>query len=286
MTVDHGAMPARQQLDPGDPVIAALALRDDDDAVLALADRLAGVIGSPLALVHAYPFQTLISLPSPPEWAVRMRDEAVDALERTAQPLRERRTVTVHVKANPAQVRALHEAAEELHASVVVAGSSHRGRAGRVVPGGVGERLLHAAPCVVAIAPRGYEAPPEGVRRIGVAYNDGPEGAAAMALAGRLAELAGARVSIYTVAGGDAAEAAVVLERAALAVPPARLAGTTILHGDPAPELARASESLDLLIAGSRGYGPVRSLVVGGVSAELAHSARCPLLIVPRASIA
>jgi hypothetical protein len=75
-------------------------------------------------------------------------------------------------------VRALHEAADELGASMIVAGSSHRGPAGRVVPGGVGERLLHAAPCAVALAPRGYARPAGGLGRIGVAFVEAVEEAA------------------------------------------------------------------------------------------------------------
>jgi hypothetical protein len=47
-------MPARQQLDPRDPIIAAVALREDDGAVLELAGALAEVTGAPLALAHAY----------------------------------------------------------------------------------------------------------------------------------------------------------------------------------------------------------------------------------------
>jgi nucleotide-binding universal stress UspA family protein len=67
-------------------------------------------------------------------------------------------------------------------------------------------------------------------------------------------------------------------------VPAEDLEDTVVLDGEPADELAAVSTGLDLLICGSRGYGPVRSLVVGGVSWELAHRARCPLLVVPHAT--
>jgi nucleotide-binding universal stress UspA family protein len=52
--------------------------------------------------------------------------------------------------------------------------------------------------------------------------------------------------------------------------------------GDVVHELAAQSTRLDLLIAGSRGYGPTRSVLVGGVTGRLIREAACPLIIVPR----
>jgi nucleotide-binding universal stress UspA family protein len=265
-----------------DPVIAAVALRDSDDDVLALAALVAGVIGAPLALVHAYPVQQLVPLP-PPAWAERTRERAEAALRMLAERLPAELEARTLAKANPAPVRALHETAEELGASLLVTGSSHRGATGRVVPGGIGERLLHASPCPVAIAPRGYRAPGAGLMRIGVAYAAGPEGAGALRLAGRLAAAAGTVVTTYTVTDGGRVAVERVLERVRETVPADRLGDRIVLHGDPAEALAAVSASLDLLITGSRGYGPVRSLLVGGVSQELAHSASCPLLVVANA---
>ena len=53
-------------------------------------------------------------------------------------------------------------------------------------------------------------------------------------------------------------------------------------YGQPAEELAPYSASLDLLIVGSRGYGPIGRLIHGSTSQQLAHSARCPLLVLTR----
>ncbi|MGA2757909.1 MAG: universal stress protein, partial [Solirubrobacteraceae bacterium] len=47
-------------------------------------------------------------------------------------------------------------------------------------------------------------------------------------------------------------------------------------------ELAAFGAGLDLLIVGSRGYGPIRRLMFGGTAAYLASNARCPLLVLPR----
>ena len=50
-------------------------------------------------------------------------------------------------------------------------------------------------------------------------------------------------------------------------------------------ELAAFGARVDLLILGSRGYGPVRRLMLGSTSEHLASNARCPLLVLPRQAI-
>ena len=47
-------------------------------------------------------------------------------------------------------------------------------------------------------------------------------------------------------------------------------------------ELALFSDRVDLLVIGSRGYGPLRSLMLGGTAVHLAANARCPLVVLPR----
>lgn len=49
--------------------------------------------------------------------------------------------------------------------------------------------------------------------------------------------------------------------------------------------LAARSRLLDLLVLGSRSYGPWKRLLLGSVSARLVHQAACPLLLVPRAAM-
>jgi nucleotide-binding universal stress UspA family protein len=50
--------------------------------------------------------------------------------------------------------------------------------------------------------------------------------------------------------------------------------------------LAAASAEIDLLVCGSRGYGPLRSVLVGGVSDRLTRQAPCPVIVVPRGAVA
>jgi nucleotide-binding universal stress UspA family protein len=54
------------------------------------------------------------------------------------------------------------------------------------------------------------------------------------------------------------------------------------VYGNPVEELAVYSASLDLLVVGSRGYGPLGRLVHGSTSQQLARVARCPLLVLTR----
>jgi nucleotide-binding universal stress UspA family protein len=52
--------------------------------------------------------------------------------------------------------------------------------------------------------------------------------------------------------------------------------------GDAAEILIELSEQLDLLVCGSRGYGPLRAVVLGSVSRRVAGDARCPVIVLPR----
>ena len=59
-----------------------------------------------------------------------------------------------------------------------------------------------------------------------------------------------------------------------------------LLDGRAVTDLARASGEVDLLVVGSRGDGPVRSVLLGSVSRELVRSAKTPLVVVPRPNLA
>jgi nucleotide-binding universal stress UspA family protein len=180
------------------PIVVGVALRDDDHAPLALARDLARFTGAPLALVHVYPGEPPSRLPST-AYEEAMRERAMAALEQAAEPLRAECEAKLHAEASSSPVRGLHDAAAALDAALLVAGSSHRGRLGRVMPGGVGERLLHSAPCAVALAPRGYTGADDGIRRIGVAFIDTPDGRDALDAAALMAVLGDGELSTFTV---------------------------------------------------------------------------------------
>jgi hypothetical protein len=49
---------------------------------------------------------------------------------------------------------------------------------------------------------------------------------------------------------------------------------------------ALGPDDVDLLVCGSRGYGPARRVLLGGVSSRLIRRARLPVAVVPRATTA
>jgi nucleotide-binding universal stress UspA family protein len=56
----------------------------------------------------------------------------------------------------------------------------------------------------------------------------------------------------------------------------------TLHSGRPADVLIALSETVDLMVIGSRGYGPLRAVLLGGVSGQVIRSAACPVIVVPR----
>jgi nucleotide-binding universal stress UspA family protein len=290
-----GAEPlAREPDDMPEPIIAAVDPRRVDRPPAALGALLSHLTGAPLLLAASYPLDlTVDSLY--PEYARSMRLDAERALQRLAFGF-DARTVAVPASGSPAH--ALHDLAEHEHASLLVIGSSKRGQMGRVLPGAVTDRLLNGAPCPVAVAPAGFigDTAPQ---TIGVAFTDTPDGHAALDTACRLADNADAFVRVFVVAEpfdwlvtgtldgvaladadrGRRRRADATLEIALHAVGGARSCGGEILTGRPAPALAAASAGVDLLVCGSRGYGPMRSLMLGSTSHALVREAACPVLV-------
>lgn len=199
--------------------------------------------------------------------------------------------------------RLLQQLAEDEDGDLIVVGSTHRGSLGQVYPGSVGERLLDGAPCPVAVAPRGYGAEAAApVRRIGVGYDGAPESRLALEQAQRMALGLGAELTViaalpplellpgrpgptrtgYKAILRDQLESE--LEQAAGGLPAELHAKTVLEEGEPASVLCEQAGELDLLVVGSRGYGPVRRTLVGGCSAAVMRSAPCPVVAVPRSA--
>ena len=189
--------------------------------------------------------------------------------------------------------RGLHETAEEEGASLIVIGSTHRGPLGRVVIGSVGEVLLSAAPYAVAVAPRGFrDRKPESVGIVGVGFSGSDDSRHALTGAAALARAAGARLRAVSVSEdfaharhphpqpGHDGPSPPDLEQAVRSV--AEDAEVVSLAGSPSVQLANAAAELDVMVVGSRGYGPMRHALLGSVSAKLMRSCPAPLLVVPR----
>ena len=187
--------------------------------------------------------------------------------------------------------------AEAEQVEMIVVGSPHRGAVGRALIGSVAESLLHGAPCPVVVAPRGYaEERHEPARRVAVAYDGTPEARAALHRAEAIAAPTAAAIEVLTVVAPPVAMPGVVgytpidppepdriITEAVNSVDSGLAATGRRLDGPPARTLAEACEDgVDLLVAGSRGYGPVMRVLLGSVSTQLVHLSPCPVLVVPR----
>jgi nucleotide-binding universal stress UspA family protein len=269
-----------------------------EDAI-ALAGELARSSGAEIVAVCAFPFD------DDPEahfnFAMRgaLHEAAEEALERLCEPLSDVTGVRRVAVADPAPARALFKAAADADAALIVVGSSHAGYFGRLQPGSTVWRLLQGAPCSVALAPQGFRLRPQmPIGRIAAAF-DGSAGArAALHAAALIARATGTSLRVNRVfttdwpsphsllappgfvrITQDAQRAArEELERAVDGLPDAESA---FLFGDPAHELALESEVADLMVIGSRGYGPAPAVLLGEVSGSLMRTAVCPIVIVP-----
>ena len=275
---------------------------DGAQDALAFAQRLAGPTGASLRLASAFAYNDVPSRVSNRAINEALRQEAHATLDRAAASTGGADVATVAI-ADASPPHALHTLAERVGAALVVVGSTHRGPVGRVLPGSTAERLLHGSPCPVAIVPHGYATTAaEPVKTIGVAYNATDESNAALAAACTMARRLGAdlrviRVFDATHVGTPAlmtgpsytpdfvdykAKQREGLDRAVAALPDDVSAKGVFAAGSPSTELAAQSESVDLMVVGSRGYGPLAAVLLGGVTHSLVSKAACPLIVLPR----
>ncbi len=272
-----------------------------EDAI-ALARALADVSGAEVLAVCAFPYDDR------PEarFNLAMRPLLQELADKTLEKLCERLTNDARVRrltvADLSPARALERVAREHGAALIVVGSSHAANHARLHPGSTAERLLQGAPCAVALAPLGYRTRPHlRLERISVGYDGAAEGARALSAGVLVARAAGSPLRVIRVFSPDwpvppsmlavpgyvrlmpAAEEAAreQLERTVAALPDDVWAEPAFLLGDAAHELAVESQVADLLVIGSRGYGPLRSVLMGAVSGRVARTASCPLLVLP-----
>ena len=279
-------------------IVVGVDGREGGRDALSLAARLASA-DSDIVAVRAFPFEAFPSRFGSAGYAETAADESRAALDRdlaesAVAPAR------THVVGATSPARALHAAAEAEHADLIVVGSSHHGAAGRVLVGDAAANTLHASPCSVAVAPRGAAGADgqDPLRTIGVGFDGGDEAVHALALAAALAgglHVALRALSVVTVPATLAAtpafdetwidsyreEAGENLRRALAEHGDVEASGQAVV-GNPLMKLTDFSREVDLLVLGSRGWGPLRRLLLGSTAVSLTRTANCPLLIVPR----
>lgn len=291
---------------PEPPVIGPVVVgvdggRSSDDAMV-LGRWGAEVLGVPLIVVVVHPDPAAIGPARvDAEWVADRHRAAQEILDGARGRLGASACeVDYRVVASSSAAHGLHDVAAEVRAAALVVGSGRAGPAHRLFAGSTADRLLAGSVCPVAVAPAGMPVPPGSLGRIGVAYVDTPDGDAALQLAARLARLTGSPLRLFTVVaeegatmpaliGHDAERAFLSTAREAYEEALGKAAGAVpgvdvdwaILSGDVVESLAELDD-VDVLFCGSRGYGPARRVLLGGVSARLVRRARRPVVVAPR----
>jgi len=272
--------------------------REEAGDAVALARVLAAPLGARIVLGYVYPLWRPLSNDSEYVAAARAEADAAlagaavgDDVERVAVPA-------------PSAAHGLHDLANERHAQLVVVGASRHAGVGRVVPGSVGQKLLHGSPCAVAIAPRGYAAEANHLRVIQVAFDLTDESEAALRKAAEIAVAEGATIRVvavvdpveygytpvlgsYAISYADGLKKELEERTRALVdeLPSEVRADAKVQRGNVCAHiLGEAKNGVNLLVMGSRGYGPFQSVLAGSVSSRVIDGAPCPVLVVPRGS--
>ena len=256
---------------------------------LALGLQLAGETGDSVTVATAYPDDEhgLMVAMNDRHWLNEVRQAAERKLDRAREVVGDRPSVRFQAVGPASASRALHELAESTDPHAIVVGSSEHAGLGRVSPGSTVERLLHGAPCPVAVAPNGYRDSARPILQIAVAYDGTPESRDGLEVAVRLGRTLGARLQLVAVSRRDDKALRSAVDEAVGAVPEDLHAeGAVLVQDDVVDTLAELPDPRPgLLVCGSRGYGPVRQILLGSVSTRVIRRAAYPVLVVPRTGV-
>jgi nucleotide-binding universal stress UspA family protein len=265
------------------PILAQYDPERPQLAPLRFAATVAAVMGAPLVIGAAYAGEDVVD----PLADVQMgeglpRNDPRPALEAVVRELGidGERVDTAALGATSAP-RALHLAAVELGAGLLV-----------VPPGTTAERLLDGAPCAVAVVPtetgdEGEDDAEPGVAfaAIGVGLVGTLEAEAAARGAELLARRAGARLRVLCAVrpgNADLHRRAEDYAGAVLPAEPAVRIDIDVDDRDPRDLLVAASSEVDVLVCGSRCYGPHPATLRGGVTRHVTAEAACPVIVMAR----
>ena len=213
------------------------------------------------------------------------------------------------VETDASVARALERAVAREHHDLLVIGPSRHATEGHVRIGKRTRQLIGHAGCALAVAPRGiHHHPPGTIARVGVGYGGASESEAALRLAGSLARAAAQHCSSRAVVDDRGVPP---IDWSPLGGLPRPMKGTSTSEPmwgcsgrrplrrpgrwtrTPRSRLGVAGRpmrcssscaSVDLIVIGSRRWGPVARLLLGSTGEALLHEATCPILVAPRPS--
>jgi nucleotide-binding universal stress UspA family protein len=287
------------------PLIVGVDGSERSRDALALAVQLAEP-GQRVVLAHVHPYEQLSDLLSGGDYERLVREVAESTLSATQDTLHPATERAMQLVPNRSPAAGLHDLAAEKDAALIVVGSSHRSGLGRVLAGSVAESVLAGSPVPVAIAPRGLAGSEDSIRIVGCGFDGSREAHEALGWAADIARRRRARLEVLAVYpriafGGVSSAGAFGYQSADNALrrafekqmrdaiaslgPGVEVSGR-LLDGDPATALVDASTELDLLTLGSRGYGPIRTVLLGSVSRALVREGACSVVVLPRGASA
>jgi nucleotide-binding universal stress UspA family protein len=272
-------------------VLVGVDGRPNGRDAIALASHLTEVDGR-LTLAHVYGGEIRASIAMTPGLVAEEEERSREMLEQQRSAADVKAELVSIASTSPG--RGLHQQAEEQGADLLVVGSCAHGAFGRAMLGDNTRAALNGAPCAVAIASAGYADHPTPIAKVGVGYNGSPESKAALAVARKLAAATRALVyalevvsiPTYTFTGlippitGESID--LMLREANARMKALGDVEGRAVYGLSGEELAAFGDDVDVLVVGSRGYGPMRRLVLGSTSDYLQRHARCSLLVLPR----
>ena len=282
-------------------IIVALDPTKQPRDPLSLGVRMARRMGVPMALVTVLPSDPLLPGYEGPE-LTEARDSTRQKLLELGRTLDDVEIADAAALVSSSPGRALHELSESTGTAAIVVGSTTRGPLRRLMPGTVAQQLLSGAACPVAVAPHGYADQERGdLSLVAVAYDGSDEAKLALDAARELARRARARLRVITAVARlafgtvpvsaiePATSASRAMEQELRDLHDAATSATSELdtesvfrEGDAVDVLVEASSDADLLVTGSRGYGPLGAVLLGSTTRRLTEAVSCPLLMLPR----
>ncbi|MCW2746941.1 MAG: hypothetical protein JWP10_83 [Nocardioidaceae bacterium] len=269
---------------------------------LAFANRWSLASGDALTVVTVHPGAAALGAGRvDAEWVAYAREEA-DRLLAEAKTL-----VDPAIEATFARIdsgSAAHGLSDMVEVdgerALLVLGSQRSRGLRRTFPGSTAERLLQGSPVPVVMVPWGYDdIDPGPLTAIAVAYVDTPDGRAAFNYAAQIAQKLSAHLTVVSVVpdtrvvpglgeprlfGPSQRQGYLDSLDAIIATAPEGLAVRGELRNGPVVDaLTELSlDDFDILVCGSRGYGPIRRVFLGGVSSRIVRHSKIPVLLVPR----
>ena len=201
--------------------------------------------------------------------------------------------------ANKSPARGLQMLTDQVRPVAVVVGSPSGGSNSSGTSSSENKRILAAGNCPVAVAPPASLAL-RGFSKICVAVNGHDSAYRALGEAAKMARFLGVGLRIVSVleSASDSGRngrsklskaridrATGILEEAARRVPADVKVDLVGLVGNPAEELGRYSDGLDIMVVGSQGQGRFGRPLHRSVTSHLMEHARCPLLVTPEGTL-